>query len=230
MATFLKLVQKVARESGTVSGVLPATVAGQTGRLAKIVHWTNDAYRDIQNAHRAWNWLQGEFSANTVAGSRSYSPAIPRFAEFTCSGDYREDRFSLFDPTEGRQNEGQLRFVEYPDFYRTHLRGHAATQQGRPAAFTISPGGALLLSPTPDKTYTVRGPYRRDVQELEDDGDVPEMPARFHDMIVAGALVLLGTHDEAAPTLSLYQLRQLRMFSQLERDQLPRISLAEPLA
>ncbi|KQT54635.1 hypothetical protein ASG43_03345 [Aureimonas sp. Leaf454] len=229
MATFLQLVQKVARDSGTVSGTQPTTVAGQTGRLAKIVHWTNDAYRQIQNVHGAWNWMQGEFSGATVPGTSAYSSRLSRFAEYVCTGE-DEDRYSLFDPALGRESEAPLRFVDYRTFYATQLRGAQAVRQGRPNLFSIDPSGALCLSPTPDKVYTIRGPYRKDVQELDANNDVPEMPPRFHDLIVDGALVMLTTHDEGAPTLTLYQLRQLRGFSQLERDQLPRIAFGGTLA
>lgn len=44
---YLTLCQKVARESGVVAGVQPATVTSQTGRLLKIVSWVNDA----------WTWV-----------------------------------------------------------------------------------------------------------------------------------------------------------------------------
>lgn len=229
MATFLNLVQKVARESGTVSGVQPATVVGQTGRLAKIVAWTNDAYRQIQNAHGTWNWMQGEFSGETEAGTPAYNSQLARFAEYVSIGE-GENRYSLYDPDIGRSSEGQLHFMDYRSFYTTQLRGAQAERQGKPRIFSIDQAGSLYLSPTPDKVYTIRGPYRKDVQELDEDTDVPEMPSRFHDLIVNGAIVMLTTHDEAAPTLTLYQLRQMRGFSQLERDQLPRISFGGPLA
>ena len=41
MANFLALCQKTARESGTIEGVLPSTVVGQSGRLLKVVNWVN---------------------------------------------------------------------------------------------------------------------------------------------------------------------------------------------
>ena len=75
----------------------------------------------------------------------------------------------------------------------------------------------------------MRGLYRKAPQTLALDDDVPDMPAHFHDCIVEAAVIMLSTHDEAAPNLTLWQLRAIRGFSQLEREQLPTITMAGPL-
>jgi hypothetical protein len=221
MSTFLELAQKVGSESGTVDKTI-ASVVGATGRIGKVVRWTNDAYRSIQNADAAWRWLQSDFSAALTIGQGRYTAAqlgiATRFAEWPCLG-VREDRYSVY-PTDGNgAGEYSLRFVDWPTFYTTRLRG--VQTAGNPAYFSISSTGEIVVSPAPDRAFTLRGPYRKGPQELIANGDIPEMPARFHDIIVDGALILLTTHDEAAPTISLYQLRKLRGFSDLQRDQLP---------
>lgn len=233
MATFLDLARRVASDSGTVdSGVLPATVTGQTGRLAKIVRWTNDAWRDIQNAHTAWRWMQGEFTGSTVAAQVRYDAvtdfSLPRFAEWIYTNYGGEDRLSIYDPAVGVSSEGMLSFWEWDRFYAVKTRG--TVQTGKPTVFSIDPANMLCLSPTPDKAYTVRGLYQKTPQDLTADTDVPEMPARFHTMIAEAALMRLGTHDEAVTQLPLWQLRKLTEFSQLESSQLPRLRLAGALA
>lgn len=240
MSTFLQLCQKVAQESGTVTGTVPTTVVGQTGRLAKVVKWTNDAWRDIQNAHANWRWMQGRFYGSTVASTQSYAgtafndadtlAAITRFAEFTVTGDGTEDGVSLYDPAVGVADESVLRFLDWPAFYRLRMRGAVSDDTGRPGWFTVSPAEKLFLSVIPDQVYTVRGLYRKSPQDLAVDADTPEMPARFHDLIVSVALEYLGAHDEAQVQFPLWRLRQFRQFSELERDQLPKIRLAGALA
>lgn len=225
MATFLELAQKVGSDSGTVQGNQPTTVAVTNDRLRKIVRWTNDAYRQIQNAHRAWLWLQGEFEGDTTAGVARYTGAAlnaDRLAEW---GD--RESVTLFDPAVGPANEGPLIYRDWLDFYRNVLRG--AQTPGRPRYFSVSPAGELVLAPTPDRAFTVRGLYRKAPQTLALDDDVPDMPAHFHDCIVEAAVIMLSTHDEAAPNLTLWQLRAIRGFSQLEREQLPTITMAGPL-
>ena len=49
MATFLQLCQKLARESGSVSGgaMQPTSVLNQSGRLAKVVAWLSDGWVEL---------------------------------------------------------------------------------------------------------------------------------------------------------------------------------------
>lgn len=233
MATYLELCQAVAKESGTVPGEgQPTSVSSQVGRLNKIVRWTNRAWETIQNERDGWRWMQGEFEGDTVAAQQRYSASdlgIARFGEWKYTGLRQEPRFSLFDPAIGRNSEGPLNFLSWDDFYATQLRG--SEQEGKPVWFSISPQEEIVLSPTPDKTYTVRGLYRKGVQTLTENTDVPEMPARFHDAIMWRALLFLATDDESVVQLPLWRLEYQRLMSDLQRDQLPRMTFTqEPLA
>lgn len=240
MSTFLQLCQDVASESGTFSGTVPSVVTGQAGRLAKVVRWTNQAWRSIQNAHAQWRWMQSQFYGPTVASTQSYAgtdfndlftaAAITRFAEWTYTGEGAEDRFSLYDPSIGAADEMPLRYLDWNDFYTLRMRGAVSTEEDRPAFFTIGPNNKLYLSKIPDKAYTVRGLYRKSPQELEADSDTPEMPERFHDLIVDIAVEYLGTHDEATVQIPLWRLRRFEKFNELERDELPKIRLAGTFA
>lgn len=234
MATFLALAQKLASESGTIEGTLPTTVTGQTKRLGKIVRWVNDAWRSIQNAHASWRWMRSDFSGPTVASQRLYTGAqmgvSSRFAEWICTGNSEtEHRYSCYLTATGVSDEGPLQFVDWDTFWSVCMRG--TQTNGRPILFSVSPDNQLALHPIPDAVYTVRGPYRKDVQELTADGDIPEMPVRFHDLIVDVALAnMLTVHDEAQAQIGLYRLRQIGRFCELERDQLPRITMGATLA
>lgn len=234
MATFLQLAQKIASESGTIEGTLPTTVTGQTKRLGKIVRWTNDAWRAIQNAHASWKWMRSDFSGSTVAAQRLYTGAqmgiSTRFAEWINTGNAdTETRYSSYLAATGVADEGQLQFVDWDTFYSRCMRG--TQTNGRPIFFSVSPDNQLALHPIPDAVYTIRGPYRKDVQDLTADGDIPEMPVRFHDVIMDVALAsMLTIHDEAQAQIGLYRLRQIGRFCELERDQLPRITMGPALA
>lgn len=240
MATFLALCQKVASESGTIPGptAKPTTVVGQTDRLGKIVRWTNDAWRQIQNAHASWLWMKSEFSGPTVAGTQRYaynaagftdtnaSAAISRFAEWLYN-EHGDSGFSLYDST-GVATEQPLTFMPWDQFYLT-LRGMQTS--ARPGYISITPDLKLALYKKPDAVYTIRGRYRKDVQELTADADIPECPTRFHDAIVDTALLMLGTHDESPTQIPLWQMRKSFNFCNLERDQLPRVQFSSgPLA
>lgn len=221
--TFLELAQMVARESGTVSGVLPSSVASQAGRLAKIVHWTQTAWRQIQNRRSSWQWMRDEFEGTTTAGSANYTAAsfsISRWAEWITE----DDTVTLYKQSEGVADEGPILFMPWTLYRRQYQRGEQ--QQNRPIHYSISPAGEFCLGPVPDDTYVVRGEYRKAPQELTDNGDIPEMPARFHELIAWYGFLLLAEHDEGQLHIAVAMRRYRDLMGELERDQLPTIHIA----
>lgn len=228
--TFLELCQALASESGTVQSGRPTTVVGQTGREAKIVRWVNMAWRSIQNSSNDWLWMRSSFLAPTIIGQQEYSGAdlgLTRWGQWIGTRDRRERRYSVFLPSEPN-SEGSMTYMDYDSFFVTQLR--APPEDAKPSIFTFTPDGKLALSPTPDAIYSIRGPYRKDVQPLTADGDIPEMPTRYHDLIVQAAMTYLTTADEAMGQIQLYQLQKLAGWSDLAMDQLPKMRLGGPAA
>lgn len=227
---FLQLSQRVAKESGTVSGDgLPSTVVGQTGRLGKIVNWTSDAWLQIQNDRNAWRWMRKEFSDKTTsAGTARYTAAawnITDFAEWITDRDCPNYfPFSLYLQSAGVSDEGAIREIGWEEWRRKYGRGQQFTR--RPTEYAISPSNELCLGSIPDATYVVNGEYRKTPQILSANEDTPECPERFHMVIVWRALMLLVKHDEAPPTVLAGAMQEHnRIMEDLERDQLIRYSL-----
>lgn len=235
---FLALCNQVASDSATFDEGALSTVVAQTGRKAKVVRWTNMAWRSIQNAHVAWRWMQSEFSLATVIGTQRYagtsatdtiaSATITRFAEWINCG-LGENRIRLYDSTIGLADIGPLQFEPWEIFYARRVNTAAAT--GKPTRFSIDPANKLCLSPVPDSAnYVVVGPYRKSPQTLAADADVPELPTDFHDVISSVATGFLQLHDEGMQMLPLWKLRENRDFCTLEARQLPPMTFSGPLA
>lgn len=227
MTTFLALCQATGKESGTVSGDgLPASVTGQTGRLAKVIGWVQQGWRDIQNERDGWRWMQGEFSGETVSSVQRYSASdmgIDRFGQWRCMGEPEENRLSCYLTATGRTDERIMEFWNWDEFYPRFLFGVQSERTGRPTYWTIAPDDKLVFSPIPDAAYTVRGMYRKGVQELSGNTDEPEMPTRFHDLIKWKALIHLANADESMNQNPLWRIEYQRLMSDLIRDQLPRV-------
>lgn len=228
MATFLQLCQDVARESGTISGTLPTTVVGQTGRLAKIVTWTSTAWKDIQNHRNAWLWMRKEFSGVTIAETARYTPSawdIDDLANWIVDADAT----SLYLQSSGVSDEGPIRYIPWPAWKARYGRG--AQIPNRPTEYTVTPSGEFALGSIPDAAYVVNGEYVMAPQILKNNADVPELPVRFHDIITYKALMLLAGHDEAPTTYADAMSNFNRLMTDLERDQLPQWSMGGgPLA
>lgn len=219
MATFLELCQKVARDSGTISGALPQTVTGAEGRLGKVVYWTAEAWRRIQNQHASWLWMVGEFEQPLLVSTARYTPAalsVDRHAAWIT----KPEAVSVYRT---KADEGYITHIPFADWRRTFDIG--AQHTGRPGYFSVSPAGELCVGPAPDQAYTIRGLYRKGPQELVNDDDVPEMPERFHDLIAYGGLLLLAEHDEAQLHIGVAMARHRGLMSMLRRDQLPMVHI-----
>lgn len=233
---YLQLCQALARESRTVSGDgLPASVTGQTGRLLKMVEWIRQAWIEIQNHRPDWLWMEDEFSGETVSGIQRYSGddfSLTRFADWKAGYDDLTgvDRFSVFKTATGQADERPMIFIDWPSFRGSYLRGAEATRTGYPAYYSVDPQRRLVIYPIPDDAYTVRGIYRKDEQTLQANTDTPEMPSRFHYLIVLWALMKLAGHDESMAQPQFWVVERRRLLSSLERDQMPMMREGPPLA
>lgn len=233
MPTLLDLVQSVAFRSRTVPGTgRPAVVTGLSGRLAHCLDWTHWAWREIQTHRPNWRWMRREFTGAALAGQRFAAPedlGLTRFRSWVIApGD--DCGWSLYPTADGPAQEGALRFIEWDVFRRLYLRGEQEPDQ--PQVFSVDPRGRVAFAPVPDADCTVRGEFMLSPQILSAAGDIPEMPAMFHDLIVLRALVLLNESDEGAYLDPLWRNRAQTMMAELETDQIPVITLSAgaPLA
>ncbi len=226
MATFLELAQDVARQSGSFEPTQLASVVGQTGRAAKIVDLVQKAYRNLQNSRRDWGWLVTTFTQSLIPGNAVYTPAsfgITRFSSWMTQLDWFQS-VTLYDPALGVKDEGELRQISYELWKMRFDRGDQSNQQ-RPTEFAISPLNEMVFGPIPDKAYTVRGRYQKGPQTLAVNTDIPEMPVRFHDLIMWEATRLLQIHDGAFDETQYSSLETVGLRHQLEIDQLPEIAI-----
>ncbi|MFH1302221.1 MAG: hypothetical protein ABIK07_14265, partial [Planctomycetota bacterium] len=181
--TFLELAQRLRLES-MVSGSGPSSVVGQVGELGELVAWINTAYQDIQLLHDDWRFMQSEFSFPTIANVNTYTPAavsLTALAEWLV-GDLR-CYLSLGD-------ENPMLYEGWGEFRAVRDLGDVTT--GRPTHFSVKPDNSLILWPTPDQIYTVRGEYIIVPDVLSGNTDEPIIPARFHMIIVWRALIYYG--------------------------------------
>ena len=223
MSSFLDLARDVAMLSGAASA--PPSVAGQSGRLAKVVAWTARAWEMIQLANPNWSFLREEWAGALVPGESAYDSEdlgiAERFGEFIGdSGSYRPT--TLYDPETGVGDEGPLEQIGWEAWRSRYGRG--AQSPSRPAYYAIAPDRGLRFGPAPDRAWSVRGEYRKAPQRLAADGDLPDLPERYHQIIAWKAILLMSEHDEAVQGVALAEREYLPLLNQLQRDHLPVIS------
>lgn len=231
MSTFLDLCADLRQET-TDSGTGPAAVTGQTGELARIVKWIKDSWTDLQQAREDWKWMRKSFTVNTTASDGDYlysecTDTVTAVAIARWSRWYR-DCFKIFLTSTGVGGETPLIWLDWEYFRRIYRYG--TQTDGPPIHVSEDPTGAIVLGPIPDAIYTVSGDYQIGPQTLTDDGDIPEMPTRFHRLIVYEAMARYGGNRVAPEAMMRAVSEGGALRVALELNQLPEMGYGDALA
>lgn len=232
--TFLQLCQRL-RQECEIPGTGPSATTNQTGQMRRLVDWIASAWDDVQRGHSAWRWMRRPFSLNTVAGTDNYAfgsatdvdagAAISRFSHWWAHDD--DDPYLAYLQSVGVAE--QYRLVYTPWEYFKWLYRFGTQNNSKPVHVSVDHQNKLCLGPRPDGVYVVTGDFQRGLQVLAADADIPEMPTRFHDLIWRYALHTYGANSVAAELVARAELESARLLSSLEADQLPIITMPEPL-
>ena len=239
MSTYLQLSNDLAREAG-LSGAAASisAVTGQSGQALRVVEWVQRSYIDIQNRAQHWRWLRSTFTVDTVSGTDTYafgtctdsrlSATITRFKRWWPYDECGAPNVKRYLTSGGVSGEVWMTFLPWSNFRAIYKIG--TQNNGQPVNFTIDPQNNLVLGPKPDAIYTISGEYQMSAQILAADGDTPEVPSDYHDLIVWYALEKYGRFSAAPEALAQAQRESSRLMRQLEANQLPSIALGGPLA
>lgn len=227
MSTFLQLVNDVERESGVVNQAFwLTTIVGATGKQKKIVEWVRQAWEMIQRERTDWTFRRKQFSNALTIGVSRYTATALNITDF--AGWMRETEgfrpFTLYNNAIGRSDETELAMLRHRDWLIQYDRGSPASM--RPCVCSFSQDRELLVGPPPDKAYIVRGWYRRSIQSLAANTDVPIIDAEFHQAIVWRACMLLGDEDEAAFEVASSRAQYLSIYSAMVAEYTDPIELA----
>lgn len=235
--TYLEQCRKLAREAEiTASASVPSAVTGQTGQLLRVVGWVSDAWKDIQNRHDNWKWMRRAFTLNTVASQPSYeygdatdvdaTGAIERFRGWWAHD--LDDPFRCYLQSSGVAAEYRLTFLDWETF--KWIYGMGTQNSGKPCHVSVDHQLKLHLGPKPNDIYVVSGDFQRGAQVLADDGDEPDFPPDYHDLIWRWAIKKYAANAVAREVYARADDEATRTMKALERTQLSPIILGTALA
>jgi hypothetical protein len=195
---FIQGVQRVHSES-LRSTAAPTTVDTTNDRHLRLVRGYADAWRELQT-ERDWRWMRTTLDVSLTPGLQIYSGGDLGASDF---GRWRpeDDTYSPLVYIDGSPNS-RLPIDFMPlDQFRYH---YIYTVQGStfPRAWSIDEGNNLLIGPKPAAAYKLRIEYWRAPTELVADADEPDMPDRFHMLLVWRALRNVGINDAAPEVLT----------------------------
>lgn len=237
MSTYLELCQTLRREC-SISGTGPTAVLSQVGQYLDVVNWVKQAWTSLQNRHTHWRWLRSTWSVNTVANDDTYaytdctdtltSATITRFSHWWPRDEAGYPNVKCYLSATGVAAEGWLTPLPWSTFTAIYRRGTQTSNQ--PVHCTIDPQNNLVLGPKPNAVYVVSGEYQKSAQILAADGDIPEMPLQFHDLVWCAAMRRYAGKQAAPEAMSRAIAEGNVLLRQLEINQLPAMGLGRALA
>ena len=232
---FLEIVQKTSREC-QIPGVGPSAVTSQTGEALQLVDWVYDAWLEIQNRHVNWRWMRSTFFFNTVADQQEYAftdctdevttNTIDRFARWWITSI--EDPAKIYLLATGVGGQHWLSPSPWDAFKAVYKIG--SQNSSLPAHVAITPADKIALGPAPNDIYRVIGDYQKSPQLLAADGDTPDMPSQYHNLIVYRAMEKYAYFESAAEILARAEKEGNRLMRQVENNQLPKFRRGRALA
>jgi hypothetical protein len=223
---YLQLVRRLQVEAGA-SGVSIPTVIGLGGEAARLATWINAAWVDVQNENLDWDWMRSSFSFPTINAQASYTPIECGVTDF---GSWKRDTFRSYNTAVGLDSEQYINHIDYDDWRNMYLFGNNRTVYSEPIEFAIRPqDNALCLGFIPNGQYTIVGDYFKVASELVNDADIPNLPVKYHMVIVYRALEMYGMYEAAQDAVMRGKTEYRKLSQKMYNDQMPEITLAGAL-
>ena len=215
--TLLALAQRLWRESGR-TGPGPAALATAVGPALRMFEAVQDVWRDLQLEPRNWRWMRATTTGAAVAGQQQYTPTQAGATDLAQWWPEGGNYVAYVTAPGDESTTYDLEFMGFEAFRERYMRG--SQNVSLPRYWSIANNGDLLLGPKPDAAYGLRIDYEKQPSELTADATTPDMPARFHMLLVWRALerrIALG--DSNAERLATGRAEARRMHTALVDDQ-----------
>lgn len=209
------------REVCGISGS-ESTTANASGEWLVLVNAINRAWESIQRDREDWLWMRKPVQFNTIANQGEY---VIDAAPLSLTDFARWDKSTFRIYQTSVNDELPMNYMQYPYFRDYWLYGALRGLRYRPNDFTVSPSKSIILGPVPDSGYTITADYYKTPSTLSADGNSPDMPARFHRLIIFEAMKFIGMRESAQEIFEYGRSEATRLRFELERDQLPEISI-----
>lgn len=226
---YLQLVNRARVECG-VSGPALTTTVGVSGEAQRFTQWINSAWVDIQTAKEDWQWMRLPVQFNTVTQQQTYTPTQAGIG--STFGNWKRDSFRCSSVGQNYADEQLLNYMDYTTFRNLYIYGNMRTTYARPVVVSIVPGAdkSLAFGSVPNQPYVITGEYYRAPIELSADTDTPNIPERFHMIIVYRAMMSYASYEAAPEVYQRGDMEFKRLLNRLDIDQLPTPVSGPPLA
>lgn len=179
---FLGLVNEVNRRLNETE-LTSSNFAGASGFYAHAKDAINASMRDINQHEFSWPF-------NHVEQEDVLSPDVTRYPFPHDASIIDFDSFRIKEDSTTGNATTKLGVITYEEYLEKYVdqEYNSTSRQGIPKLVAHGPALEYILTPEPNKAYTVVYEYYRVPVDLELYDDVPEIPERFKHVIVDGAM------------------------------------------
>lgn len=211
MSTLLQMVNNVRLEAGVAYPAL-TSLSSPSEETARIRSWVIREWERLQAERSDWFFMRKRFSQTAVVGNR----VLPLITGL--------DRPLMAGATVRllSSDEEPILVLDRETFIANHELGNARSEEGRPSAMTYDvESSQIKVAPTPTAAYIVEFDGTKSIQTLSEDTDVPALPAIFHPLIEARALIRYGTFNAAPEVIARGQEAEDVLYSRLVEEMTP---------
>lgn len=201
MATFLELAQELRAQAG-VGGTGPTNVETATGIELRLVNYIKNAWIHIQAHPKDWKWMWRPYLAPSPGGAPLQTIINTRDYLLTDVDSLDVDTFISYLTATGVSDRQKMTYIPWESFQQKY--SIVDESANRPINVARKPNGDLTLYPKPDVTgYSIEFDYYKTPQILAVNGDIPELPLRYHQLLVFEALKRFGKASDAPEIVQL---------------------------
>jgi len=200
MSTFVELAQDMRRGAG-LSGTGPTDVATATGIELRLVNYIKNAWISIQNSPKQWKWMWREYSLASPLTGPLQSIADTTDYLLTDCGKIWTGTFRAYLTATGTTDRQRMSYIDFEAYQARYAVVNPTS--ARPLQVTRIPTGGLRLYPPPNDIYSIEFECQKEPQILVANDDVPEMPSKYHQLIVFEALKAFGKAEDAPEVVKL---------------------------
>ena len=200
MSTFLELAQETRSLSG-IGGTGPTDVTTATGIEGRIVSYVKNAWIDIQAHPKKWKWMWGRYLAPAPGGAPLQTILNTREYVLTDVKNVRVASFRSYLTATGTSDRQRMTWMPWRPFEAS--TGIVNENADRPIRVSRDPSGVLHVYPKANDVYSIEFEYFKRAQILAINGDIPELPTDFHQLIVYEALKRFGKAEDAPEIIKL---------------------------